>query len=96
MDFEKSPVIWDYAVDNYDNIYTACWDVNTPTGGVFKLQNRKLTDLSKQFDLPTSQFWCLYFDQSTEQLWAGSVDKGIFVLDLSQKISFLNKRELVS
>lgn len=92
--FEKSPVIWDYAVDNYDNIYTACWDVNTPTGGVFKLQNRKLTDLSKQFDLPTCQFWCLYFDKSTEELWAGSVDKGIFVLDLSQKISFLNKREL--
>lgn len=92
--FEKSPVIWDYAVDNYDNIYTACWDVNTPTGGVFKLQNKKLTDLSKQFNLPTSQFWCLYFDKSTEQLWAGSVDKGIFVLDLSQKISFLNKREL--
>lgn len=92
--FEKSPVIWDYAVDNYDNIYTACWDVNTPTGGVFKLQNRKLTDLSKQFNLPTSQFWCLYFDHRTEQLWAGSVDKGVFVLDLSQKISFLTKREL--
>ncbi len=92
--FEKSPIIWDYTVDNYDNIYTACWDVNTPTGGVFKLQNRKLTDLSKEFNLPTSQFWCLYFDKNTEQLWAGSVDKGLFVLDLSQKISFLNKREL--
>lgn len=92
--YEKSPVIWDFTVDNYDNIYTACWDVNTPTGGVFKLEDRKLTDLSKQFNLPTSQFWCLYFDHRTEQLWAGSVDKGVFVLDLSQKISFLTKREL--
>ena len=94
LNYGNCPVIWDYAIDNKNTVYAACWDVNIPRGGIFKLQNGKLTDLSKQFNLPTSLFWCLYFDHSTEQLWAGSVDKGIFVLDLSQKTSYFNKEVL--
>ncbi len=92
--FGKCPVIWDFAMDKEKSVYTSCWEVNTPTGGIFKLQNGKLTDLSKQLHLPTSQFWCLYYDQTTEQLWAGSVDKGLFAIDLSQKISYFDKEEL--
>lgn len=92
--YGKCPVIWDFAVDKEKSVYTSCWEVNTPTGGIFKLQNGKSTDLSKQLHIPTCQFWCLYYDQTTEQLWAGSVDKGLFAIDLSQKISYFGKEEL--
>lgn len=92
--YGKCPVIWDFAIDKEKSVYTSCWEVNSPTGGIFKLQNGKLTDLSMQLHLPTSQFWCLYYDLKTEQLWAGSVDKGLFAIDLSQKISCFDKEEL--
>lgn len=92
--YGKCPVIWDFAIDKEKSVYISCWEVNTPTGGIFKLQKGKLTDLSKQLHLPTSQFWCLYYDLKTEQLWAGSVDKGLFAIDLSQKISYFDKEEL--
>lgn len=92
--YGKCPVIWDFAIDKEKAVYTSCWEVNSPTGGVFKLKNGKLTDLSKQLNLPTSQFWCLYYDLTTEQLWAGSVDKGLFAIDLSQKISYFNENAL--
>ena len=31
----------------------------------------------------------MYFDKKTEQLWVGSTDKGLFIVDLSNKIKKL-------
>ena len=39
-------------------------------------------------------FWCLYFDKVTDHLWVGSVDQGVFVIDLSKKVGYLNKDTL--
>lgn len=82
------PVIWDYAVDNQKNIYSTCWDVNSPRGGLFCASKNRLINLSEKLKLPTTIFWCLYFDNLTNLLWVGSVEKGLFIIDLSQKINY--------
>ncbi|RAR72556.1 sensor histidine kinase [Flavobacterium aciduliphilum] len=85
------PVIWDYASDNQNNIYAACWDVNEPRGGLLCFEKNKLSNLSEKLQLPTSLFWCLYFDKVTNQLWVGSVDQGVFVINLSKDITYYSK-----
>lgn len=83
----ECPTIWEIVQTENKVIYASGWEVNYPKGGLLKVKNGKITDLSSDLKLPTSKFWCLYYDLPTKQLWAGSVDQGIFVIDLSNKIS---------
>ena len=78
--------IWDLTVGDNNSIYTACWDGNSPIGAILSFENGVLTDLSKKLNLPTSQFWDLFYDKKANQLWAGSVDQGVFVIDLDKKV----------
>jgi ligand-binding sensor domain-containing protein len=78
--------IWDFAFDNSNTIYCASWNVNDPNGGLYKLSNDKLIDITKKANINSTSLWCLYYDKTTEQLWVGSTDKGIFIVDLGNKI----------
>lgn len=86
VNFEKCSNIWDLTVGNKNCIYIACWDGNSPNGAILSFENEELTDFSKNLNLPTSQFWDLFYDKQANQLWAGSVDQGVFVIDLDKKI----------
>ncbi len=85
----KSPIIWDYAIDNKENIYCATWNVNSPKGGLFQYSNNKLKNITKNTGITSTELWCLYFDELAQQLWVGSNDKGIFIVDLSEKFNFI-------
>lgn len=86
LNFGKCSNIWDLTVGNKNCIYVASWDGNSPNGAILSFENGELTDLSKNLNLPTSQFWDLFYDKQANQLWAGSVDQGVFVIDLDKKI----------
>ena len=95
--------IWDFASDSNNNIYGASWNVNDPSGGLYKISNCKLEDITKKSNITSTSLWCLYFDKKTEQLWVGSTDKGLFVVDFSNKLKVfdpnyfgLNKLEIQS
>lgn len=88
--FGKCSNIWDLTVGNNNSIYAACWEVNNPNGAILSFENGVLTDLSSEFNLPTSQFWRVFYDKHANQLWAGSVDQGIFVIDLNKKVHYEN------
>lgn len=85
----RSNKIWDFASDLNNDIYCASWNVTDPNGGLYKISQGKLEDISKKANITSTSLWCLYFDKKTEQLWVGSTDKGIFVVDLSNKIKKL-------
>ena len=78
--------IWDLTLGDNNSIYAACWEGNSPNGAILSFENGLLTDLSKKLNLPTSQFWDLYYDEKAKQLWAGSIDQGVFVIDLDKKV----------
>ena len=84
------PIIWDYAKDTDDNLYFATYNVTSPEGGLYKYSNSKLTDISKQANIKSKDLWCLYYDKETQLLWVGTEDKGLYKVDLSNKIQFLN------
>ncbi len=84
---DKCPSLWDFCVSSKSVLYCAAWEGNNPSGGVLEVKNNRLRNLAQDYHLPTEQFWCLYYDEATDRLWAGSVDKGIFVFDLSKKIT---------
>jgi ligand-binding sensor domain-containing protein len=84
--FGKCSNIWDLTVGNNNSIYAACWEGNSPNGAILSFENGVLTDLSKKLNLPTSQFWDLFYDKQAKQLWAGSVDQGVFVIDIDKKV----------
>jgi ligand-binding sensor domain-containing protein len=82
------PIIWDYAKDLQNNLYFTTWSVINPKGGLFKYSNNILTDITQQAQITSTALWCLFFDKETQQLWVGSNDKGIFCVDLSNRIRF--------
>ncbi|MFV8393910.1 sensor histidine kinase [Flavobacterium sp. LB2P6] len=83
------PIIWDYAKDQLNNLYFATSNVIDPKGGLFKYTNNKITDITRQANITSTSLWCLFYDKETQQLWVGSNDKGIYRVDLSRKIQFL-------
>lgn len=84
------PTIWDYAKDHNNNLYFATWNVTSPEGGLFKYCNNTITDMAKQANIASKVGWCLYYDKPTQLLWVGTQDKGIYKVDVSNKIQFLN------
>lgn len=83
-----SAIIWDYTKDNNNNIYAAAWNVNAPNGNLYQYSNNQLIDITQKASIESKGLWCLYYDQQTKQLWVGSIDKGIYIVDLSGKVNF--------
>ena len=79
------PIIWDFVKDDANNIYGSGWNVIDPKGGLFKFSNNQLTDITQQANITSTALWCLYYDKETKQLWVGSIDKGAYIVDLSQQ-----------
>ncbi len=80
------PILWDFQKDNANNLYGAGWNVTDPNGGLFKYSKQTLQNVTSTFQIKSTGLWCLYFDKSFNQLWVGSIDNGIYINDLSDKM----------
>ncbi len=83
-----APIIWDFAKGETDRVYCAGWNVNEPTGGLYRYSNHQLSDITQQARIQSISIWCLYYDKETKQLWVGTLDKGLYRIDLSNEIAF--------
>jgi ligand-binding sensor domain-containing protein len=81
--------IWDFTTSK-TGIYAATWDGNSPNGAILYFEKGVLSNLTEKLNLPTSKFWKIMFDKQTQQLWVGSIDKGVFIIDLNNKIQAEN------
>jgi ligand-binding sensor domain-containing protein len=85
------PIVWGYA-DDSQNIYLAAWNIAEPKGGVYKLtKNQQLKRLN---EVPSNAIWSVYLDKERNRLWVGSMDKGVYIVDLSNKIEFTQASSL--
>lgn len=85
----KCPIIWDMQPIGDSTLYLATWNVNSSLGGLFKYKNGKLIDYTKVAGITSTALWCLYYDNLTNLLWVGSTDKGLYKVDLSNSIQYL-------
>lgn len=82
--------IWDYAITNNKECFVAEQDFNNSTGGVFKVLKNKLVNYNHYFNINSKQIWCLFYDKKFNQLYVGSQDKGLFIVDLNKEITYSN------
>jgi len=84
-------VIWDM-VSVGDDLFLAGWGVNFDSGGLFvsnDLDFSRCTD----FEIESKNIKSLFFDKSTNLLYVGSLDAGLYILDLGKPISKENLKD---
>jgi ligand-binding sensor domain-containing protein len=84
-------LLWDFTKDNSNTIYGAGWNVTDPNGGLFAYKNNTFKDITKKASIISNGLWCLFFDKQTNQLWCGSIDHGLYKVNLSQYIQLYTK-----
>ena len=94
-----SSVFWNFVTDKRGVTYVAGNGINFATGGIYKEVDNKLVNLNREFGIESSEVWSLFYDSSTDNLYVGTINKGLFKIDLKQQIkyypsSFYNKSKL--
>lgn len=94
-----SSVFWNFATDKRGANYVASNGINFATGGICKISNNKIVNLNDVFGVDSTEVWSLYYDSQTDILYVGTMNKGVFKIDLKQQIkyypaSFYNKDKL--
>lgn len=94
-----SSVFWNFVTDKRGVTYVAGNGINFATGGIYKEVNNKLVNLNREFGIESSEVWSLFYDSSTDNLYVGTINKGLFKIDLKQQIKyypslFYNKSKL--
>ncbi len=92
--FVTSSISWDASMTNDSSIYLAQWGIDSDNGGLFKLKNNTTQNVGSLFNIESKKIFCTYYDSLNNILWVGSLDKGIYVVNLDKRISYpdlLNK-----
>lgn len=91
--FGKS-IFWNYATDHKNNLYGAAWGVHGNNGGIFQIKNDSLINRSADFGVESSNVKTLFFDAKFNFLYVGTIDKGIYEVDLNETIKFFKNKNL--
>ncbi|UQD56890.1 histidine kinase [Flavobacterium sp. K5-23] len=85
--FGKS-FVWQYAKDKRNSIYAAAWGVYAPDGGLYKIDNDIMIDVSEHFGIDSKILLNVVYDKSKDILYVGSNDKGIYEVRLDRIIDY--------
>lgn len=88
----SSDIVWDFE-HTKDGTYLAAWGVNEKIGGLLKWDEDTIFNVSRSFNIESSKVWCLYYDKKENYLSVGTLDKGLFIVNLSNPILY-NKIKL--
>ena len=92
--FFGGSVVWDL-VKTKNDIFTANWGVTIGSGGLFQFGENNLLFENKYPQTVSKSIQCLAYDQRTNVLYAGSIDLGLFIIDLDKNITRINKVDLL-
>jgi sensor histidine kinase YesM len=86
---------WNYTTDTSNTILAAAYGVSNPTGGLFEIKNNKAERLNDYYGIESNDIWSIYHDKSTNQLFVGTLDNGLYIIDLNKKIKFSKKLNVI-
>ncbi|TDD75005.1 sensor histidine kinase [Flavobacterium caseinilyticum] len=81
-------MVWQYAKDKQNTIFAAAWGVYKPDGGLYKVENDKMIDVSEYFGIDSKILLNVVYDKSKDILYVGSNDKGIYEVRLDNLIDY--------
>ncbi|RXM42664.1 hypothetical protein BOW57_15890 [Flavobacterium sp. YO64] len=83
-----SSVFWNFATDKRGVTYVAGNGINFATGGIYKIINNKILSLNNVFGVESSEVWSLFYDSKSDNLYIGTINKGLYKIDLKQQIKY--------
>jgi hypothetical protein len=83
-------IYWDFATDKRFATYVAGNGISFSTGGIFKIENDKIINVSAQFGVDSHEVWCLNYDKQNNVLYVGTTDKGFYEIDLKKQLNYYN------
>ncbi|QXP74354.1 histidine kinase [Tenacibaculum sp. AHE15PA] len=84
-------VFWSYTADNKQNIYGVADGINYPTGGLYEVSNKPVSKQNTLLNIKSTKQWCIDYDKSNNNLYVGTLDKGVFKVNLNKEIAFFNE-----
>lgn len=85
--FGKS-LVWQYAKDKTNTVFAAAWGVYTPNGGLYKIENDEMLEVSNHFGIESKVLLNVVYDRSKDILYVGSNDKGIYEVRMDKIIDY--------
>ncbi len=83
-------IYWDFTTDKRFTTYVAGNGISFSTGGIFKIENDKIINVSAQFGVDSHEVWCLNYDKQNDVLYVGTTDKGFYEIDLKKQLNYYN------
>lgn len=80
--------IWDYEHDNEGHLFAAAWGIYNKNGGVYQLEGTTMVNKSEDFGIDSQGIMALAYDPKKNMLYAGSNDKGLYAVRLSESILY--------
>ncbi len=85
-----STIFWNFIKDKKGRIFSAGNGVNFSTGGLFEIINNKAVNVSSLFGVNSTEVWSLFYDKTNDILYVGTIDKGLFIVNLNSNIEYFS------
>jgi len=79
---------WQYVKDNQGNLFSAAWGLYTKDGGLYKIKDGRMVDMSHAYGITSKVILSLAYDKEKNILYSGSNDKGLYAVRLDPSILF--------
>ncbi|WP_275314817.1 sensor histidine kinase [Tenacibaculum bernardetii] len=83
-------VFWNYTADKNKNVYGVADGINYPTGGLYEVSNNSVSKQNTLLNINSTKQWCIDYDKNNNNLYVGTLDKGVFKVNLNKEIAFFN------
>lgn len=85
--FGKS-FVWQFTKDKRNAIYAAAWGVYNMDGGLFRIDNNNMIDVSDFYGIDSKILLNVVYDSVKDILYVGSNDKGIYEVRMDKMIDY--------
>jgi len=87
-------ILWDHVKTTDNKIFAAAWGIYDTNGGIYEIKNDGLISRSLDFNIPNKKIVSVAYDDNFEKLYIGSLDAGLFEVQLNSLIKFHATNEM--
>ncbi|MCH4824217.1 histidine kinase [Gramella lutea] len=81
-------IVWDHVKTKKDKIFAAAWGIYDTNGGIYEVTRDGMIPRASDFNIPSNKIVSLAYDDKFDKLYAGSLDAGLFEVQLDPQVQF--------